>query len=160
MRRRLRPAGLLLVGLPLLVAPAASAYDGGITQTSLADARPGAVSRPFTIRVALELYPGMNERQATNFMIAGFSCFLVGKFIANALIARYSAARVLVAYCGIGAVLLLVAAFGPAGTAIWFVIASNLLMGPCWPTIFGQTLGVFWVGFVLHIRFIHMREFL
>jgi MFS transporter, FHS family, L-fucose permease len=94
----------------------------------------------FTIRVALELYPGMNERQATNFMIIGFSCFLVGKFVANALIARYSAARVLVIYCGIGAVLLLLAAFGPAASAIWLVIASNLLMGPCWPTIFGQTL--------------------
>jgi FHS family L-fucose permease-like MFS transporter len=94
----------------------------------------------FTIRVALELYPGMNERQATNFMIVGFSCFLAGKFVANALIARYSAARVLVVYCGIGAVLLLLAAFGPAASAIWLVIASNLLMGPCWPTIFGQTL--------------------
>ncbi|MHC1559103.1 L-fucose:H+ symporter permease [Actinomycetospora sp. C-140] len=94
----------------------------------------------FTIRVALELYPGMNEREATNFMIAGFTCFLVGKFVANALIARFSAARVLVVYCGIGAGLLVVAAFGPAASAIWFVIASNLVMGPCWPTIFGQTL--------------------
>jgi FHS family L-fucose permease-like MFS transporter len=47
---------------------------------------------------------------------------------------------VLVVYCGIGAVLLLLAAFGPAASAIWLVIASNLLMGPCWPTIFGQTL--------------------
>lgn len=94
----------------------------------------------FTIRVALELYPGMNEREATNFMIAGFSCFLVGKFVANALIARFSSARVLIAYCGIGAVLLLAAAFGPSASAIWLVIASNLVMGPCWPTIFGQTL--------------------
>jgi FHS family L-fucose permease-like MFS transporter len=94
----------------------------------------------FTIRVALDLYPGMNERQATNFMIAGFACFLVGKFVANTLIARFSASRVLIAYCAIGAVLLLVAAFGPAASAIWFVIASNLVMGPCWPTIFAQTL--------------------
>jgi MFS transporter, FHS family, L-fucose permease len=94
----------------------------------------------FTIRVALELYPGMNEREATNFMIVGFSCFLVGKFVANALIARHSAARVLVVYCGIGAVLLVLAAFGPSASTIWLVIASNLVMGPCWPTIFGQTL--------------------
>lgn len=94
----------------------------------------------FTIRLGLELYPGMNERDATDFMILGFLLFLVGKFVANVLIARFSAARVLVAYSGIGAVLLLVAAFGPATLAIWLVIASNLLMGPCWPTIFGQTL--------------------
>ncbi|TCK27149.1 L-fucose:H+ symporter permease [Pseudonocardia endophytica] len=94
----------------------------------------------FTIRLALDLYPGMNEREATNYMIVGFCCFLGGKFVANVLIARFSAARVLIAYCGIGAVLLLVAAFGPSGPAIWLVVASNLLMGPGWPTIFGQTL--------------------
>ena len=94
----------------------------------------------FTIRLGLELYPQLNERDATDFMILGFLCFLAGKFVANMLIARFSAARVLVVYCGTGAVLLLVAAFGPAALAVWLVIASNLLMGPCWPTIFGQTL--------------------
>lgn len=94
----------------------------------------------FTIRLGLELYPQLNERDATDFMILGFLCFLAGKFVANVLIARFSAARVLVVYCGTGAVLLLVAAFGPAALAVWLVIASNLLMGPCWPTIFGQTL--------------------
>lgn len=53
MRRPSRPASaVLLVVLPLIAAPAASAYDGGITEASLADARPGAVARPFTIRVA------------------------------------------------------------------------------------------------------------
>lgn len=94
----------------------------------------------FTIRLGLELYPQLNERDATDFMILGFLCFLAGKFVANVLIARFSAARVLVVYCGTGAVLLLAAAFGPAALAVWLVIASNLLMGPCWPTIFGQTL--------------------
>lgn len=94
----------------------------------------------FTIRLGLELYPGLNERDATDFMILGFVCFLAGKFVANVLIARFSAARVLVVYCGLGAALLLVAAFGPATLAVWLVISSNLLMGPCWPTIFGQTL--------------------
>ncbi|MFP5020924.1 L-fucose:H+ symporter permease [Pseudonocardia phyllosphaerae] len=94
----------------------------------------------FTIRLALDLYPGMNERSATNYMIVGFCCFLAGKFVANVLIARFSAARVLVVYCAIGAVLLLLAAFGPAAASVWLVVASNLLLGPGWPTIFGQTL--------------------
>lgn len=94
----------------------------------------------FTIRLALVLNPGMNERDATNFMIIGFICFLVGKLPANFLMARFSASRVLVIYCLIGAVILLIAAFGPASIAIWFVVGSNLLMGPGWPTIFGKTL--------------------
>lgn len=131
-----RPAGL---GETLRVLGRIPQYRKGIVAQFLYVGLQTAVWS-FTIRVALELYPGMNERQATNFMIVGFSCFLAGKFVANTLIARYSAARVLVVYCGIGAVLLLVAAVGPAASAIWFVIASNLVMGPCWPTIFGQTL--------------------
>lgn len=94
----------------------------------------------FTIRLALDLNPGMNERDATNFMIAGFICFLLGKFPANFLIAKFSASQVLIVYCAIGAVILLFAAFGPAATAMYAVIASNLLMGPGWPTIFGKTL--------------------
>lgn len=131
-----RPAGL---GETLRVLGRIPQYRKGIAAQFLYVGLQTAVWS-FTIRVALELYPGMNERQATNFMIAGFTCFLVGKFVANTLIARYSAARVLVVYCGIGAALLLVAAFGPSASAIWLVIASNLVMGPCWPTIFGQTL--------------------
>lgn len=94
----------------------------------------------FTIRLALDLNPGMNERDATNYMIAGFACFLLGKLPANLLMARFSPSRVLVAYCAVGAAVLTAAAVGPSSTAVYFVIASNLLMGPGWPTIFGKTL--------------------
>lgn len=54
MRPAARTAGSLLAGLALLLgAPAAaSAYDGGITALDLADARPGAVPRPFSVRIA------------------------------------------------------------------------------------------------------------
>lgn len=94
----------------------------------------------FTIRLGLELNPGMNERDATNFMIAGFALFLLGKLPANFLMARFSASRVLIIYCAVGAGILLLASFGPASIAVYCVIASNLLMGPGWPTIFGKTL--------------------
>lgn len=94
----------------------------------------------FTIRLALTVDPSLNERSATNYMIAGFACFLIGKLPANFLMAKFSAARVLIVYCIIGAVLLFAAAFAPSSIAIWFVVASNLLMGPGWPTIFGKTL--------------------
>lgn len=94
----------------------------------------------FTIRLALELGLSGNEREATNYMIIGFSCFLLGKIPANFLMSKFNASRVLLIYCSIGAVILLAAAFGPTSSAVWFVIASNLLMGPGWPTIFGKTL--------------------
>ncbi|OYN98345.1 L-fucose:H+ symporter permease [Enemella evansiae] len=94
----------------------------------------------FTIRLALTVDPTLNERSATNYMIAGFACFLIGKLPANFLMAKFSAARVLIVYCIIGAILLFAASFAPSSIAIWFVVASNLLMGPGWPTIFGKTL--------------------
>lgn len=48
-----RAASVALGLAVLLAAPAvASAYDGGITAVGLTDARPGAVPRPLTIRIA------------------------------------------------------------------------------------------------------------
>lgn len=54
MRPARRTVGSLVAGLALLLgAPAAArAYDGGIAALDLADARPGAVPRPFSIRIA------------------------------------------------------------------------------------------------------------
>jgi len=42
----------VVLGALLTAAPAVAAYDGGLTDVSLADARPGAVPRPFSVRVA------------------------------------------------------------------------------------------------------------
>lgn len=94
----------------------------------------------FTIRLAVVNTPGLNEYDAANYMILGFACFFLGKFPANLLMRRYEASSVLIGYCTLGALLLLFVAFGPAGIAVWAVPATSLLMGPCWPTIFGSTL--------------------
>lgn len=94
----------------------------------------------FTIRLPLETIPGMNEYEASNYMILGFAAFFIGKFPANFLMSRFSASHVLIAYTAIGAVMLVFVAFGPGNWAVWGVVLANLLMGPCWPTIFGRTL--------------------
>lgn len=94
----------------------------------------------FTIRLALENTPGMNEYDASNYMIAGFICFFVGKFPANYLMSRFDASTVLIWYSIIGAAVLVFVAFGPKDLAAWGAPAASLLMGPCWPTIYGRTL--------------------
>ncbi|WP_226345858.1 L-fucose:H+ symporter permease [Agilicoccus flavus] len=94
----------------------------------------------FTIRLALENTPGMSEYDAANFMIVGFVCFFLGKFPANFLIGRFGPSRVLIVYSILGALLLLFVALGPTDLAVWGAPAASLLMGPCWPTIFGGTL--------------------
>lgn len=94
----------------------------------------------FTIRLAVENQHGLSEYDAANYMIVGFVCFFLGKFPANLLMNRFDASKVLVVYCILGALLLLFVAFGPKDLAVWGAPAASLLMGPCWPTIFGGTL--------------------
>lgn len=94
----------------------------------------------FTIRLALTLDTGINERMAADFMVISFACFFIGKFIANFLITKFSANKVLVAYSIIGCLLILYVSFIPSFTAVYAAVAISILMGPCWATIYAETL--------------------
>lgn len=94
----------------------------------------------FTIRLALDLMPHINERMAADFMVISFVCFFVGKFIANFLMTKFSVNKVLLAYSIIGCILILYVAFIPNLTAIYAAVAISILLGPCWATIYAETL--------------------
>ncbi|WML48398.1 L-fucose:H+ symporter permease [Neobacillus sp. PS3-34] len=96
----------------------------------------------FTIRLALDLNPHINERTASNFMVFSFIAFFVGKFIANFLMARFSPSKVLFSYSIIGTLLLAYVAFVPSMTAVYAAIGVSMLFGPCWATIYAETLEV------------------
>lgn len=89
----------------------------------------------FTIRLALDLMPHINERMAADFMVISFVCFFVGKFIANFLMTKFSVNKVLLAYSIIGCILII-----PNLTAIYAAVAISILLGPCWATIYAETL--------------------
>lgn len=94
----------------------------------------------FTIRLTLHLNPHINERTASNFMIYSFIAFFAGKFIANLLITKYSSSKILVVYATLGSILLAYVAFVPNMTAVYAAIVVSFLFGPCWATIFAETL--------------------
>jgi FHS family L-fucose permease-like MFS transporter len=96
----------------------------------------------FTIRLALDLNPDINERIASNFMVFSFIAFFVGKFIANFLMTRFAPSKVLTVYSIIGAALLAFVAFVPSMAAVYAAVAVSMLFGPCWPTIYAETLEV------------------
>jgi FHS family L-fucose permease-like MFS transporter len=96
----------------------------------------------FTIRLALDLNSDINERTASNFMVYSFIAFFVGKFIANFLMTRFSPSKVLFSYSIIGSALLAYVAFVPNMTAVYAAIVVSMLFGPCWPTIYAETLEV------------------
>jgi FHS family L-fucose permease-like MFS transporter len=94
----------------------------------------------FTIRLALQLNPSYNERTASNFMIFGFIAFFIGKFLANFLMARFSSSKVVFAYSIIGTIILTYVSLVPNMTAVYGAVIVSLLFGPCWPTIYAETL--------------------
>ncbi|WP_318836682.1 MULTISPECIES: L-fucose:H+ symporter permease [unclassified Providencia] len=93
----------------------------------------------FTIRLALEMGE-INERDASNFMVYSFACFFIGKFIANILMTRFNAEKVLIIYSVIGALFLIYVAFIPSFTAVYAAVMVSILFGPCWATIYAGTL--------------------
>lgn len=75
MRTPPRSPGLVLLGLSALLAVPASAgaaYDGGVRSVQLGDARPGAVSRPLTIRIAQDAMVSQGPKEV-RLAIQGFA---------------------------------------------------------------------------------------
>ena len=96
----------------------------------------------FTIRLAMDMDPSVNERTAANYLIAAFIAFFIGKFVANILMTRMNADLVLVGYASLGLLAILYVAFVPSFTAVYAAIVASALLGPCWATIFARNLDV------------------
>ncbi|NGY70105.1 L-fucose:H+ symporter permease [Priestia megaterium] len=96
----------------------------------------------FTIRLALALNDNINERSASNFMVYSFIAFFIGKFIANFLMARFSPKKVLFVYSIIGTCLLAYIVVASNMMAVYAAISVSMIFGPCWATIYGETLEV------------------
>lgn len=93
----------------------------------------------FTIRLALTL-GAANERHASNYMIYSFIGFFIGKFVANFLMTRFRAEKVLIAYSIAGVATLLYVMLVPNFTAVYAAVLVSVLFGPCWATIYAGTL--------------------
>ena len=94
----------------------------------------------FTIRLALKLNPAFNERMAADFMIFSFIGYFSGKLVANFLMTKFSANKVLFVYAVLGVLDILYIAFVPNITAIYAAVFASVLFGPCWATIYAKTL--------------------
>jgi FHS family L-fucose permease-like MFS transporter len=94
----------------------------------------------FTIRLALHLDPSINERAAANYMVVSFIFFFIGKFVANFLMTKFSANKVLALYAAIGVLDIFVVAFAPGMAALYGAVFASFLFGPCWATIYARTL--------------------
>lgn len=94
----------------------------------------------FTIRLAMELNGSINERSASTFMIYSYIAFFVGKVIANFMIKQMPASRVLQIFATLGILTVAYIVFVHNFSAVYFAIIASGLFGPCWATIYSQTL--------------------
>ncbi|WP_261882446.1 L-fucose:H+ symporter permease [Vibrio pelagius] len=93
----------------------------------------------FTIRLALEM-ADINERVASNYMVYSFVCFFIGKFIANILMTKFPAEKVLITYSIVGMVFLAYVSLVHDFSAVYVAVGVSILFGPCWATIYAGTL--------------------
>jgi FHS family L-fucose permease-like MFS transporter len=94
----------------------------------------------FTIRLAMDLNHDINERSASTFMVFSYAAFFIGKMIANFMMKRFTPSRVLQIFSVFGIVALLYIMFVHNMTAVYSAILVSGLFGPCWATIYSQTL--------------------
>lgn len=82
---------------------------------------------------------GLRETAAADLLLVSLGCFVLGRFVATALMRCAKAERVACAFAALAALLCVLAvAGGAAGTAA--LVGVSLWMGPLFPTIFGLTL--------------------
>lgn len=96
----------------------------------------------FTIRLAMQLNPTINERSASTFMVYSFIAFFIGKMSANFIMTKVSPTKVLIGFSALGSLALLYVSFVPNMSAVYMAIVVSGLFGPCWATIYSKTLDV------------------
>lgn len=94
----------------------------------------------FTIRLAMELNGNINERSASTFMIYSYIAFFAGKMVANFMMKKMQPSRVLQIFAAFGILALLYIILVQNMSAVYFAIIVSGLFGPCWATIYSQTL--------------------
>lgn len=95
----------------------------------------------FTIRLALTLDTSMNERTASNFVIYSYIAFFLGRLLADYLMRFLPHLKVLFWYAVVGIFAIAYMLIDRSFTGVYVAILVSGLMGPCFATIYTETLG-------------------
>lgn len=94
----------------------------------------------YIIRLALDVDGSLNERTASNFLIAAFVLLFLGRASAAFLMGRFRPPVVLTTYSVLGLICMIYVTFGFGLTPVYAAVLSVLFFAPCWPAIYGETL--------------------
>jgi MFS transporter, FHS family, L-fucose permease len=90
----------------------------------------------FLIRYGQDTVPGTGEKVLANYLLASLIIFMIGRFIATALMMRVRAARLMCIYAIINVVLCGFAVLSPGHTGLLALVATSFFMSLMFPTIF------------------------
>lgn len=94
----------------------------------------------FLIRYGQEAVRGTGEKTLANYLLASLVIFMVGRFVATALMSRVRAARLMWVYAAINVVLCAVAILQPGHSGLLALTATSFFMSLMFPTIFALSL--------------------
>ncbi|RYY03357.1 MAG: L-fucose:H+ symporter permease [Gammaproteobacteria bacterium] len=94
----------------------------------------------FTIRYGQQALPGTGEKVLANYLMASLVAFMVGRFVATALMSRVKPSLLMFAYALVSVVLCAVAILIPNLIGMFAVVATSFFMSLMFPTIFALTI--------------------
>ena len=94
----------------------------------------------FTIRYGQQALPGTGEKVLANYLMASLVAFMVGRFVATALMSRVKPSLLMFAYALVNVVLCAVAILSPNLIGMFAVVATSFFMSLMFPTIFALTI--------------------
>ncbi|HEY8941047.1 MAG TPA: L-fucose:H+ symporter permease [Cellvibrio sp.] len=94
----------------------------------------------FLIRYGQEAVPGTGEKTLANYLLASLVIFMVGRFVATALMGHVRAAWLMWVYAAINVVLCAFASLQPGHSGLVALTATSFFMSLMFPTIFALSL--------------------
>lgn len=94
----------------------------------------------FLIRYGQESVPGTGEKSLANYLLASLVIFMVGRFVATALMSRVRAARLMWIFSFINVVFCAYAILQPGYSGLLALTATSFFMSLMFPTIFALSL--------------------
>ncbi|MDQ2077216.1 L-fucose:H+ symporter permease [Marinimicrobium sp. ABcell2] len=94
----------------------------------------------YMIRYGQMALPGTGEKALADFLIWSLVAFMIGRFVATALMSKFRPAAIMLLFAGINVVLCAVAMASPNLTGMLALAATSFFMSLMFPTIFALSL--------------------
>jgi len=93
----------------------------------------------YTIRYGQQALPGTGEKILANYLLASLVIFMLGRFVATALMSKVSPSVLMMLYAIINIALCAIAVVSPNQIGIYAFVATSFFMSLMFPTIFALT---------------------